>query len=39
MSTNASVKPWEPPINRVLKNLQKKLKQFGPIDPKEIGKN
>lgn len=39
MSTNSSVKPWDPPINRVLKNLQKKLKQFGPIDPQEIRKN
>jgi len=33
MSTSSEVKPWDPPINRVLTNLLKKLKQFGPIDP------
>jgi hypothetical protein len=33
MATTSPVKPWNPPLERVLKRLQQKLKTFGPIDP------
>jgi len=36
MCTTSEVKPWNPPINRVLKVLLDKLRQFGPINPVNI---
>ena len=39
MCTNSDVKPWDPPINRVLRVLLQKLRTFGPIHPKEMAKN
>lgn len=39
MTTNANVKPWNPPLRRVLDCLKKKLKAFGPINPSEVLKN
>lgn len=39
MSTNSEVKPWHPPINRVLRVLLEKLKKFGPINPAEMSIN
>ena len=39
MSTTSEVKPWMPPLKRVLDCLQSKLKRFGPINPAEVLKN
>lgn len=39
MSTTSDTKPWNPPLKRVLDCLQKKLKQYGPIDPSQMLKN
>ncbi len=39
MCTTSEVKPWNPPINKVLKVLLDKLSQFGPINPAEIAQN
>jgi hypothetical protein len=39
MTTTSDVKPWNPPLKRVLDCLQRKLKEYGPIDPKAVQKN
>lgn len=39
MTTTSEVKPWNPPLKRVLDCLQKKLSEFGPINPAEVLKN
>lgn len=39
MTTTSEVKPWQPPLKRVLDCLKRKLSDFGPINPSEMLKN
>jgi hypothetical protein len=39
MTTTSKIKPWHPPINKVLSVLLTKLNKFGPIDPDEMQTN
>lgn len=39
MCTTSKTKPWNPPINRVLRVLLEKVRNFGPINPAKMAQN